>query len=124
MFALRSRRGKCWLVTSVVARKGVSANEGERELLPGPAAHPRRHTDFPCEGVLRHALIFCRAFFRVLVPCAGVAMRQVYSESVGFTSSVLPRATPNQAMQLTATRLAFNFSDGFLTSTPINARCR
>ena len=32
-------------------------------------------------------------------------MRQVVSESVGFTSSVLPRATPNQAMQLTASKL-------------------
>ncbi len=32
-------------------------------------------------------------------------MRQVIPESVGFTSSVLPRATSNQAMQLTASKL-------------------
>ncbi len=103
---------------------GSLCERGERELLPGPAEDTRRHTDFPCEGVLRHALLFCRAFFRVLVPCAGVATRQVIPESVGFTSSVLPRATPNQAMQLTATRLAFNFCADFLTFTPINARSR
>ena len=103
---------------------GSLCERGERELLPGPAEDTRRHTDVPCEGFLRHTLHFCRAFSRVLVRCAGVAMRQVYPESVGFTSSVLPRATPNQAMQLTATRLAFTFSDGFLTSAPINARSR
>ncbi len=103
---------------------GSLCERRERELLPGPAARPRRHTDFPCEGVLHHTLFFCRAFFRVLVPCAGVAMRLVVPESVGFTSSVLPRATPNQAMQLTATRLALNFPDGFLTFTLINARSR
>jgi len=103
---------------------GSLCERGERELLPGPAADTRRHTDFPCEGFLRHTLLFCRAFSRVLVPCAGVAMRRVYPESVGFTSCVLPRATPNQAMQLTATRFAFNFLDDFLTFTPINARSR
>ena len=83
---------------------GSLCERRERALLPGPAADTRRHTDFPSEGVLRHTLFFCRAFFRVLVRCAGVAMRQVYPESVGFTSSVLPRATPNQAMQLTASK--------------------
>ena len=78
----------------------------ERELQAGPAADAGWHTDFPCEGVSRHVLLFCRAFSRVLVRCAGVAMRLVVPESVGLTSSVLPRATPNQAMQLTASKLA------------------
>ncbi len=86
-------------------------------MLPGPAEDTRRHTDFPCEGVLRRTLFFCRAFSRVLVPCAGVAIRLVIPESVGFTSSVLPRATPNQAMQLTATRPAIFTSDDYCAST-------
>ena len=103
---------------------GSLCERGERALLPGPAEDTRRHTDFPCEGVLRHTLLFCRAFSRVLVRCAGVAMRQVVPESVGFTSSVLPRATPNQAMQLTATRRAISFLDDYNTSTSGRARFR
>ncbi len=79
---------------------GSLCERGERELLPGPAEDTRRQTDFPCEGILRHALLFCRAFSRVLIPCAGVAMRQVYPESVGFTSCVLPRATPNHTSEV------------------------
>jgi len=103
---------------------GSLRERGERELRPGPAGIARRHTDFPCEGVLRHTLLLCRAFSRVLVPCAGVAMRQVVPESVGFTSCVLPRATPNQTMQLTATRRAISFLDDYNTSTSGRARSR
>ena len=96
----------------------------EREFLPGPAEHTSWHTDFPCESVSRHALLFCRAFSSVLVPCAGVAMRQVVPESVGFTSSVLPRATPNQAMQLTPARRTLHIFHDQNPFTPIHARSR
>ena len=51
-------------------------------------------------------------------------MRLVIPESVGFRSSVLPRATPNQAMQLTATRRAISFLDDYNTSTSGRARSR
>jgi hypothetical protein len=39
-------------------------------------------------------------------------------ECVGFTSCVLPRVTPNQAMQLTATRPAIFTFDDYYASTP------
>ena len=35
-------------------------------------------------------------------------MRQMLSESVGFTSSVLPPFTPNQSMKLTASKPAIH----------------
>ena len=44
--------------------KGSLCERGERELLPGPAADTRRQTDFPREGVLRHALLFLVALSR------------------------------------------------------------
>ena len=103
---------------------GSLCGREERELQAGPAAITGRHTDFPRAGCFCHVLLFYRIFFRILVPCRGVATLPIMPECVGFTSSVLPRVTPNQAIQLTATRLAFNFFDDFLTSTPINARSR
>ncbi|PZR74521.1 MAG: hypothetical protein DLM52_09335 [Chthoniobacterales bacterium] len=96
---------------------GSLCERRERELLPGPAEDTKRHTDLPCEGILRHTLLFRRAFSGVLVRCAGVATRQVVRDFVGFTSSVLPRATPNQTMQLTATRSAFTFP--MATTSPL-----
>ena len=40
------------------------------------------------------------------MPCDGVATSQMFPESLGSTYSVLQRPTSNQAMQLTASKLA------------------
>ncbi len=114
------------MLASHVSRssKGSLCEREERELLPGPAADTRRQSDFLCEGFSRDTLLFCRIFSRFLVRCRGVATRQVIPESVGFTSCVLPRATPNQTMQLTATRRAISFLDDYNTSTSGRARSR
>ena len=103
---------------------GSLCGREERELQAGPAAVARCDSDFPCEVPSHPVEDRARAFSRILAPCRGVAKLPILPESVGFTPSVLPRVTPNQAMQLTATRLAFNFCDDFLTFTPINARSR
>ena len=103
---------------------GSLCERDERELQAGPATITGTADGLPVRGLFPPHPVFYGIFSRFLVRCRGVATLPIMPECVGITSCVLPRVTPNQAMQLTATRLAFNFSDDFLTFTPINARSR
>ena len=98
-----------YMTASYISRSsdGCLCRRGERELEAGPAPITRRHTDFPCESLSRHACFRARAFSGVLLHCRGVATPSILPEFLGSMSWEQPRAIPNQAMQRTASRSTF-----------------
>ena len=92
--------------TSGVMRAAASANDRSVSWTPvrlstrGGTATSRASSSGATRGVRP------RVFSTVVVPCGGVATSQMFPEAFGSTSSVLQPSTSNQAMQLTASKLA------------------